>query len=50
MISADMLRGLWVTAAGMGIVFASLVALLLVMIGLGWLFRAREEDETRSQR
>jgi Na+-transporting methylmalonyl-CoA/oxaloacetate decarboxylase gamma subunit len=32
----------------MGIVFASLVALLLVMLGLGRLFRTKE-DETQSQ-
>lgn len=44
-----LLQGLWVTAAGMGIVFSSLIALLLVMLALDRVFRTREEDQTESK-
>ncbi len=43
MISEEFGRGLWVMGAGMGMVFAALLALWLAMAVLGWIFPAKED-------
>ncbi|MFC1962583.1 OadG family protein [Chloroflexota bacterium] len=42
-----MLNAFWVVVVGMAIVFASLLVLMLVMAGLGRIFKPREEKQKR---
>ncbi len=44
-LSQDLSRGLFVTWAGMIIVFSVLVLLTLVMLALGRIFKPRSEEE-----